>query len=649
MGESGRGVEGLRVAGPCLGGRAGRSRFVLLPMSAPPPVDTAAGPQPSSGEGHVSPPAPGGLLWAERLFLRVTGSSSLLGAFILLSPGWALLSFWAKTQAKGSRKLCFPWTTMSSGPRGGSRDGAGKGLAGAGAASLSWQPPHILVVEAHPSHWAHTCHKLCDALENVFSLACSLAGPPRIPLLSLYVVQSQQECLLPFVPVRGSFSRLQSCLAELRALPSEGVFHLKEDAIVQAVQDGLQQFKQYTGQGMAGASLSSSSLEMTILTGQSSAKVAKQLEAGLQGIDLVNLRQLQVVEVSTRGLQEAPEAAAEDGEGATPSSSSGSRGESAVTLGAVLDLQTVENDVVALETFFKGWFHDHSPDQEHLHLLLPAGALCPPAAAQSCPVCVKCDAQERLLNPALLTSACGEGPTAQREDASGPFWMAAGPGLVPRKLRILRALEAKGLCTSLLYGLPLVIRPTSCWRMNWDELEANQQLFRALCHCLWKRNWLLLAKYETPPVAPGPGWGPHCPSPLQVLLPSEGAASLLLCSLVGRELLLPCSFPLLPAEPPQATLSQMENVLDGLDLEPAYSPLSGGAPLYQALRSSLGRPPPSRPERKADRHLPRQQGSRPHLGKARAMVAPLRMAPAAPRPPAFSLFSGDEEEFLDTM
>nr|XP_028600557.1 meiosis 1 arrest protein [Podarcis muralis]XP_028600558.1 meiosis 1 arrest protein [Podarcis muralis]XP_028600559.1 meiosis 1 arrest protein [Podarcis muralis]XP_028600560.1 meiosis 1 arrest protein [Podarcis muralis]XP_028600561.1 meiosis 1 arrest protein [Podarcis muralis]XP_028600562.1 meiosis 1 arrest protein [Podarcis muralis]XP_028600563.1 meiosis 1 arrest protein [Podarcis muralis]XP_028600564.1 meiosis 1 arrest protein [Podarcis muralis]XP_028600565.1 meiosis 1 arrest protein [Po len=538
---------------------------------------------------------------------------------------------------------------MSSGPRGGSRDGAGKGLAGAGAASLSWQPPHILVVEAHPSHWAHTCHKLCDALENVFSLACSLAGPPRIPLLSLYVVQSQQECLLPFVPVRGSFSRLQSCLAELRALPSEGVFHLTEDAIVQAVQDGLQQFKQYTGQGMAGASLSSSSLEMTILTGQSSAKVAKQLEAGLQGIDLVSLRQLQVVEVSTRGLQEAPEAAAEDGEGATPSSSSGSRGESAVTLGAVLDLQTVENDVVALETFFKGWFHDHSPDQEHLHLLLPAGALCPPAAAQSCPVCVKCDAQERLLNPALLTSACGDGPTAQREDASGPFWMAAGPGLVPRKLRILRALEAKGLCTSLLYGLPLVIRPTSCWRMNWDELEANQQLFWALCHCLWKRNWLLLAKYETPPVGPRSRLG----SPLSEPPPGPPA--------LRRGRLAAALLPGGPGAPPALQLPSSAS-----RASPGHSQPNGerpgrpgpgaglqspewGAPLYQALRSSLGRPPPSRPERKADRHLPRQQGSRPHLGKARAMVAPLRMAPAAPRPPAFSLFSGDEEEFLDTM
>lgn len=63
----------------------------------------------------------------------------------------------------------------------------------------SRQPPRILVVDIHPPHWDHTCHKLCEALENVFCLACSLTGPPRIPSFSLYVVQNQQECLLPFV------------------------------------------------------------------------------------------------------------------------------------------------------------------------------------------------------------------------------------------------------------------------------------------------------------------------------------------------------------------------------------------------------------------------------------------------------------------
>uniref|UniRef100_A0A8C5STD8 Uncharacterized protein n=1 Tax=Laticauda laticaudata TaxID=8630 RepID=A0A8C5STD8_LATLA len=132
----------------------------------------------------------------------------------------------------------------------------------AATTARSRQSPRILVVDIHPPHWDNTCHKLCEALENVFSLACSLTGSPRIPSFSLYVVQNQQECLLPFVALKGGFPRLQSCFAELGALPKEGVFQPKEEAVVQAVLDGLQQFKQYTGQGMAGACLNSSSVEV---------------------------------------------------------------------------------------------------------------------------------------------------------------------------------------------------------------------------------------------------------------------------------------------------------------------------------------------------------------------------------------------------
>lgn len=51
-----------------------------------------------------------------------------------------------------------------------------------------------------------------------------------------------------------------------------------------------------------------------------------------------------------------------------------------------------------------------------------------------------------------------------------------------------RALRADGLCESVLYGLPLLIRPTTCWQLDWDEMEANHNLFHALCHTL--RVWL---------------------------------------------------------------------------------------------------------------------------------------------------------------
>ncbi|XP_063165868.1 meiosis 1 arrest protein isoform X2 [Candoia aspera] len=416
----------------------------------------------------------------------------------------------------------------------------------AATTTCSRQSPRILVVDIHPPQWDHTCHKLCEALENVFCLACGLTGPPRIPSFSLYVVQNQQECLLPFVAVKGGFARLQSCMAELCALPREGVFQPKEDAVVQAVLDGLQQFKQYTGQGMAGASLSSSSVEITVLTSQPSRHVANQLDAGLQGIDLVNLHQLQVVEISQRGVQEL--SGAEWG-GGGPSSS----GESTTILNTEINLHTVENDVVALEDFFKAWLHDHASDQEHLHLLLPAGTISSSAAPSTNAVWVKCDIQERFLSPAQLPAAC-DGGTARVDTAVSPFWMASG--LAPCKLRVLRALKADGVCASVLSGLPLVIRPTSCWQLSWEELEANQQSFQALCHCLWKREWLLLAKYETqdrPDLSRG-----LLASAFQVLLPSA-SSTLLLRPVVTRELLLPCSFSHLPADPPEAALAKMEH------------------------------------------------------------------------------------------
>lgn len=61
------------------------------------------------------------------------------------------------------------------------------------------QPPRLLIVHIALPSWADVCSNLCEALQNFFSLACSLMGPSRIPLFSLYIVQNQHECILPFV------------------------------------------------------------------------------------------------------------------------------------------------------------------------------------------------------------------------------------------------------------------------------------------------------------------------------------------------------------------------------------------------------------------------------------------------------------------
>lgn len=67
------------------------------------------------------------------------------------------------------------------------------------ASSFPRQPARVLVVEALPPAWTDTCAVICDAMDNFLSLACNVEGPCRIPLLSLYAISRQQECLLPFV------------------------------------------------------------------------------------------------------------------------------------------------------------------------------------------------------------------------------------------------------------------------------------------------------------------------------------------------------------------------------------------------------------------------------------------------------------------
>lgn len=49
---------------------------------------------------------------------------------------------------------------------------------------------------------------------------------------------------------------------------------------------------------------------------------------------------------------------------------------------------------------------------------------------------------------------------------------------------VCRTLRADGVCESVLYGLPLVLHPTTCWQLDWDEIEANNNLFHGLCHTL---------------------------------------------------------------------------------------------------------------------------------------------------------------------
>ncbi|NXJ84127.1 M1AP protein, partial [Trogon melanurus] len=192
-----------------------------------------------------------------------------------------------------------------------------------------------------------------------------------------------------------------------------------------------------------------------------------------------------------------------------------------------------------------------------------------------------------------------------------------------------RALKSEGVCESVLYGLPFIIKPTSCWQLDWDELEINQHSFHALCHSLLKRKWMLLAKRE--PQNTSPSWNVMVHS-YYIIVPSD-SASLLVKAVTTRELLLPSTFPALLAEHPERSfLLSEQSALNSLEVEVAYNPLHLKSNLYKYLKSVLYKPlhrQQAQPrDQRLERHQPKQVSLLPHQSRAKATVAPLLMAPS---------------------
>ncbi|XP_029931602.1 meiosis 1 arrest protein [Myripristis murdjan] len=497
------------------------------------------------------------------------------------------------------------------------------------------QPPRVLIVEALPPWWSETCAVLCEALDNVLSLACSLDGPCRIPLLSLYAISRQQECLLPFVQVRGNLARLRSCVEELRSIPGDGCIRGPArggELLRQAVLDSLQQFKQYTRHTSTGSQASNNtSVEVTVVTSQPGRGIIHQLEAGLRDADLVSLRRLLLVQITNAADMGSDTPSPQD-----PCTDS----EECLMLGTEVELQQVDNSVVAMETVFKAWLHEQGGDREHLHLLLPSNS------ENSSPVCVKCDMQERLLSPALfsLTPSVGV-KTESIQDFLPSTKTSANHSTPPQRLKAIKALRADGVCESVLYGLPLVIRPTTCWQLDWDEIETNHNLFHALCHTLRSRDLFLLVRLEPAQSSAAGASGVYS---YYVLQPSP-SLSLLLKPVVSRELLLPCSLPVSNQDPPPDAIHTVQSCLGQLDEDVVFNPLTLSSQLHQHLkrRGLLSQPqypyrlqqtahreaqPQEGPKNSRQSRQSQHQGRQMGTGKVRATVAPLPSSSLGPPP-----------------
>ncbi|XP_077401304.1 meiosis 1 arrest protein isoform X2 [Vanacampus margaritifer] len=423
------------------------------------------------------------------------------------------------------------------------------------------QPARVLIIEAVPPWWSETHTVLCDALDNFLTLVCSLKGPCRLPHLSVFVINSQQECLLPFVRVQGNLPRLLSCVEALRSIPSVGV--TTELASVgkmlrQAVLESQRQFNLY--RNFSGVAIEANiSVEVTVVTSRPGRGMVHLLKNVLKDDDLLPIHSFMVVQFYSE-VEWGQEDLLPPQDPPQPYS-----GESRV----LVELQQVDNCVFAVEGVFKEWLQEYGVDYERIHLVLPS-----PLGSTS-PVCLKCDMQERVISPSLLPLNPAEKPDSLCDIMS--------VSQVPRKLRAIKVLENATMCETVLYGLPLTVSPTTYWRLNWDEIETNQHIFQALNCTLMNDDQVLLLQMS---LTDG---GPACDTDLcsfYALYPSPKCA-MLLKPIVCKELFMPATYSDPLQEPPPEAMQLIKGCLVQIKDVAELSPSCLKSNLYEYLRSIL--------------------------------------------------------------
>ncbi|XP_043228365.1 meiosis 1 arrest protein-like isoform X2 [Amphibalanus amphitrite] len=260
-------------------------------------------------------------------------------------------------------------------------------------------------------------------------------------------------------------------------------------------------------------------------------------------------------------------------------------------------LRTTAGDSAPFDRHFQSWLLEQSTSTEHVRLLLP------PLEA---PLSLHCDMQAALVSPLSL-------PFTHRllltPEKTG--WHAGGRGAVAvYHLEVTGRVARAGLCQSAIHGEPLLLRASACVRQSWDELVANSQSLRSLCSELLASGDVLIARLAGGKTLPDVS-GRFAVMPASSAPEGDGG-TLLLCSLVPAELVLPPGGPppYCADEPvPQQVTAEVRRRLAGLSRRVEYNPLEVPCGLSEALAALSQKP--SAPHGAANTQAPGPESARP--------------------------------------
>ncbi|KAL5007839.1 hypothetical protein ScPMuIL_016645 [Solemya velum] len=445
---------------------------------------------------------------------------------------------------------------------------------------LGRQPARTIILDTSSPFIPQIGEDICDVLENLFALACNINGPSRIPFFSIIALNGYPELFLPLSFVKNNFERIQKSISDLRGICNGNLQNNKDRRgdIVLGIMEACSQYRRQLHTMLQSGGMCYQ-LEVIVITCQKSQVVQKQIEESSVTLDLENLKKIQVISLTSLDF---------DVDGVTCGSqvSPDSIGSNSSATNGLVETINLEADALILQNFFNIWLLDSGTDTEHMHIILP------PSTLGSLAMVVKCDLQERILNPAQMPffGQYTVNPDAYTMKLVFPSTSKAMGMTIPLyKLRVMNLLPSSSLCDSVVFGMPMVAQATSCWKVDWDDLERNQQVFNALCRLLIKKNCVMIAQLEDMkniPISSGMfvNQSKDTVGGYFVLLPAPNG-TMLIKSLACQELVLPCMAPSQVEEPTEDTCKDVEDSLEKLEIIATFNPLLWTSGLFSCIRN----------------------------------------------------------------
>ncbi|XP_031557539.1 meiosis 1 arrest protein-like, partial [Actinia tenebrosa] len=390
--------------------------------------------------------------------------------------------------------------------------------------------------------------------------------------------------------VKNNFPRLHSALEELKFFTKDTKQQTESkttEVLLQGMQDAITQFKRQS-QSFRQINTSSCQMEICVFTCRKSSNVTRKIEEISSNLDLGSIKKIQIAAVvDNTEDQDVQEDYNNKEQETSPSSST----ETGMTGCGIVDTIVLQKDPSSFQNFFKTWLIDCETDQEHLRIELPSPCalneedmILEPMHNNT--VTLKCDLHERLISPSNLPYRSQFEVNAECVPVNKSWACNTkqnGVNSYPvHTMAVDRLIKREAICESVIFGMPYILRPTVCWKLDWEELERNQQYCHALCHALQERDLMVLLKTKTDTKQ---GQQPSLPIGHFILLPSHGN-TMLLKSIATNELMLPVDLNQ-PVEGPNIEATEIIGAcLDQLHIVDAYNPLLVRSNLYKCLSSN---------------------------------------------------------------